>query len=133
VEALALTATLARREGRLAVPDTVPGLSSRGVVGAGDFQLLFPGPGHTPDNIVAYFPRQRVLFGGCLVKADTATTRGYVGEADLAAWPASVLRVRAAFPALRTVVPGHGAVSGPGALPHTARMFTARAAPTEPQ
>lgn len=125
VEAPALTAALARRGGRLAVPDTVPGLSSRRVVGAGEFQLLFPGPGHTPDNVVAYFPRQRVLFGGCLVKSDTATTRGYVGEANLAAWPASVARVRAAFPAVLTVVPGHGAESGPRALTHTERMFTA--------
>ncbi|MET0397304.1 MAG: subclass B1 metallo-beta-lactamase [Longimicrobiaceae bacterium] len=79
-------------------------------------EVFFPGAGHTPDNVVVYFPRQRVLFGGCLVKADTATTVGNVADADVPGWPGALARVRQRYPAMATVVPGHGAVSGPGAL-----------------
>src|SRR5262245_36219704 len=30
------------------------------------FQVFYPGPGHTVDNIVVWFPAARVLHGGCL-------------------------------------------------------------------
>ncbi len=30
-------------------------------------QIIFPGAGHSPDNIVVYFPDRKLLFGGCLV------------------------------------------------------------------
>jgi beta-lactamase class A/glyoxylase-like metal-dependent hydrolase (beta-lactamase superfamily II) len=123
VQALALTAQRTRAAGGALVPDSVPGLSAGRVADAAGFELLHPGPGHTPDNLVAYFPAQRVLFGGCLVKSDTATTRGNLREADLAAWPATVARVRATYPRVLRVVPGHGAVGGPRALTHTERMF----------
>lgn len=103
-------------------PDSVPGLSTGAVRDAAGFELRFPGAGHAPDNVVAYFPRQRVLLGGCLVKADTATTMGYVGAADVENWPVAVARVRAAYPQARLVVPGHGRVSGPEALVHTKRL-----------
>ncbi|MCB0638800.1 MAG: subclass B1 metallo-beta-lactamase, partial [Lewinella sp.] len=71
--------------------------------------LYFPGGGHTRDNIVAYLPAERVLFGGCLVKS-LGAGRGNLADADVPAWPASVQRVKDAFPAAATVVPGHGRV-----------------------
>lgn len=123
--ALSLTAQLLARGGPAgsAVPDSVPGLSAHTVRDAAGFDLLYPGAGHTPDNIVVYFPGQRVLLGGCLIKSDTATAVGNVADADVDHWPRAVARVRAEFPALRTVVPGHGAVSGPAALPWTERLI----------
>lgn len=71
-------------------------------------------------------PRQRVLFGGCLVKADTATTVGNVADADVRQWPASVARVRARYPRARLVVPGHGAVGGASALRATEALIAAK-------
>lgn len=119
-----LTARLVVREGR-AAPDTLAGLAA-GVVRLSGIELFYPGAGHAPDNIVAYFPRPRVLFGGCLVKADTATTVGNVADADVREWPSSVERVRARFPAAATVVPGHGAIGGPRALAVTEALIRAR-------
>ena len=29
---------------------------------------FYPGPGHTEDNIVVYFRKRNLLFGGCLLK-----------------------------------------------------------------
>lgn len=121
VAGLALTAELARAAGEPA-PDSIPGLGSGPWRDSAGFELLHPGAGHTRDNVVAYFPRQRVLLGGCLVKADTATTLGNVADADVPNWPRAVARVRAAYPEVRIVIPGHGALGGPSALAWTERL-----------
>ena len=77
--------------------------------------LYHPGPGHSPDNIVAWFPRRRVLFGGCLVRSGDGIPN--VADADLEAWPGSIEKLRR-FDAL-TIVPGHGRVGNAGLLDHT--------------
>lgn len=124
VHGLALTAELARAAGE-PVPDVLDGLD-RHAVRADGVELFYPGAGHTRDNVVAWFPRQRVIFGGCLVKADTATTVGNVADADVASWPRAVALVRQAYPGVRTVVPGHGAVGGPGALTATEQLIATK-------
>lgn len=126
VRGLALTRELALREGNPA-PDSVPGLAERPWSDAAGFEVRYAGPGHTRDNVVVWFPAQRVIFGGCLVKSDTATTVGNVRDADVEAWPRTVAAVRAAYPAVRLVVPGHGRVSGPGALAHTEELIATKA------
>lgn len=51
-----------------------------------------------------------------------------MADADTAAWPASLERVRARFPEVRIVVPGHGSVGGPELLSHTLELLRARTA-----
>ena len=34
------------------------------------FQTYYGGQGHTPDNIVIWFDKEKILYGGCLVKSD---------------------------------------------------------------
>jgi len=80
-------------------------------MGAG-CELFFPGAGHTSDNIVAWLPRQRTLFGGCFLKSTTSKGLGNLQDADLGAWASSVRRVQARFPEARRVVPGHGTLAG---------------------
>src|SRR5690606_7353975 len=50
---------------------------------------LFPGEGHTKDNIVGYFPEEEVLFGGCLLKAMNAG-KGNLEDANVGKWSSSV-------------------------------------------
>jgi glyoxylase-like metal-dependent hydrolase (beta-lactamase superfamily II) len=75
-------------------------------------QLFFPGAGHTPDNIVAWLPHQRVLFGGCLLKSVTSADLGNLADAVVPAWAGSVRRVHTRYPAARITVPGHGTIEG---------------------
>jgi metallo-beta-lactamase class B len=82
-------------------------------------ELFYPGPGHTPDNLVAWLPKQRVLFGGCLVKEMAASTPGNIEDADLKKWPSAVAVVATRYPRARVVVPGHGNWGGPELLTHT--------------
>lgn len=119
-----LTRELARQAGT-AAPDPIVGLEVEPQRAAG-YEVRYPGPGHTRDNVVIWFPAQQAIFGGCLVKSDTATTVGNVRDADVAAWPRTVATLRAAYPAVRLVVPGHGRVSGPAALTHTEQLIATK-------
>lgn len=116
------TLVLARRNG-YEVPEH--GFSDSLVLALGGTTVLvkYPGKGHTVDNVVGYFAQDQVLFGGCLLKELNAT-KGYLGDADVAAWPRTVERIKRAFPDVRTVVPGHGEPGGPALLDYTIQLFS---------
>jgi metallo-beta-lactamase class B len=83
-------------------------------------QVYYPGPSHSPDNVVVYFPRKKILFGGCMIIGwdDVGNTT----DADLEAWPNSVSKLsRFDFDVL---VPGHGQRLDPGLLEHTIELLT---------
>lgn len=86
-------------------------------------ELFYPGAGHTVDNIVVWIADERVLFGGCLVKAADATTLGNTAEADLAAWPAALAVLKENYPGARLIVPGHGVPGGPELIEHTLALL----------
>jgi metallo-beta-lactamase class B len=71
---------------------------------------------------VAYFPSEQVLFGGCLIKELNAT-KGYLGDANVLAWSATVKQVQANFPDVKHVVPGHGAAGDSRLLDYTHKLF----------
>jgi metallo-beta-lactamase class B len=83
------------------------------------------GEGHTRDNVVGYFPKEGVLFGGCLVK-EVDATRGYLGDANLDAWSATVEQVKQGFGEAKIVVPGHGNHGGVELLDYTIKLFRTR-------
>jgi metallo-beta-lactamase class B len=89
----------------------------------GPLTLFFPGAGHTRDNLVVWHPDSGLLYGGCFVKDASARDLGNVEDADVAAWPASLERVRARFPDARTVLPGHHQPGGPELLTHTRALL----------
>jgi metallo-beta-lactamase class B len=78
-------------------------------------QVYYPGPSHTLDNVVVYFPAQRVLFGGCMILAGEQI--GNTEDAHLDMWPQSV-RDLAQFE-FDILVPGHGDRFDPGLIQHT--------------
>lgn len=92
-------------------------------VGSKHVIARFWGEGHTRDNIIGYFPAEQVMFGGCLIK-EVGANKGYLGDANVDAWPETVSRIRAHYPAVRLVVPGHGAYGGKKLLDYTIRLFS---------
>lgn len=82
----------------------------------------FLGEGHTVDNIVSYFPAEKVLFGGCLIKKLDAS-KGYVGDANVDAWSATVSAVKAKYGDVEVVIPGHGAPGDSSLLDYTIGLF----------
>ena len=87
--------------------------------GGTSVECFYPGKGHTDDNIVVWFPGERILFGGCLVKSTSASGLGNIADADLAAWPATIRSVIKKFPDYRIVIPGHESWSDNSSLEHT--------------
>jgi glyoxylase-like metal-dependent hydrolase (beta-lactamase superfamily II) len=73
----------------------------------GDLVLQYCGRGHTEGDIVAWLPRQRILFAGDLVEAEAAL---YTGDAFHREWSTSTLD-RVAGLGAEQLVGGRGAVS----------------------
>ncbi|MCU1626541.1 MAG: fold metallo-hydrolase [Pseudonocardia sp.] len=73
----------------------------------GDLVLQYHGRGHTEGDIVAWLPRQRILFAGDLVEAEAAL---YTGDAFHREWTTSTLDRLAALGA-EQLVGGRGDVS----------------------
>lgn len=113
------------RENNYVVPKN--GFADSLVLKVGDRTVLVKhyGEGHTKDNVVAYFPSERVLFGGCLVK-EVDATRGYLGDANLDTWSGTVEAVKKGFPETKIVVPGHGKHGGVELLDYTIKLFQTR-------
>ena len=75
-------------------------------VGGVEFQLKIVGPSHTPEDLVVYLPREKVLFAGDLVFRSRIP---YVGKADSRHW-IEALKALLHFDAT-VIVPGHGPLS----------------------
>lgn len=90
--------------------------------GSENIMVFFPGQGHTFDNLVAYYPAEQVLFGGCLIK-EKGAGKGNLEDANTQTWPQSVAVVKARFPDARIVIPGHGKTGGQDLLDYTSGLF----------
>jgi metallo-beta-lactamase class B len=82
----------------------------------------FYGEGHTLDNIVSYVPSEKVLFGGCLIKAVGAGF-GNLNDANPKVWSKTVAAIKTQLPDLQYVVPGHGNAGGMELLDYTIQKF----------
>lgn len=96
------------------------------ILKVGDERIIatFFGEGHTKDNIVGYFPGEKILFGGCLIK-ELDAGKGYLGDANVAAWPGTVENVKKAYPDVDIVIPGHGSYGNKALLDYTMKLFKA--------
>jgi glyoxylase-like metal-dependent hydrolase (beta-lactamase superfamily II) len=95
-------------------------------VGGYSFQTYFPGEGHTKDNIVLWFGRDRVLYGGCLVKSTEAVDMGNLRDANVTAYPETIRRVQQRFPDAAFVIPGHQRWDDTKALQHSLDLLQRR-------
>ena len=86
-------------------------------------EVFFPGESHTPDSIAVYLPDEKILFGGCSVRALEYRGPGNTAEANLTEWPRSMERLREAFPDARIVVPGHGEPGNLRLIDHTISLL----------
>lgn len=92
-------------------------------IGGEKFQIDYFGPGHTKDNLVIWFPEYKILDGGCLIKSAEAKNLGFVGEADLKAWPQTILAIKDKYKEINLVVAGHDNWKTPGALDRTLELL----------
>lgn len=82
-------------------------------------EVFYPGPAHSEDNVVVYFPKYKLLFGGCMIKPESL---GYLGDANVKSWPQSARNLNK-FDA-KIVVPGHGEWGGADLIEKTIKVAT---------
>ena len=116
------TLALAKKKG-YPVPEYGFADSLKLPVGNQEVVCAFLGEGHTTDNTVCYVPNEKVLFGGCLIKAIGAK-EGNLEDANPEAWPTTVLRVKRRFSDVGQVVPGHGEPGDASLLDYTIQLFS---------
>lgn len=87
------------------------------------FETFYPGAGHTSDNIVVYFPVEKILIGGCFVKSVEADDLGNLSDANIGMWPFAIRTLIKKYPNVNWVIPGHQKiVKGTKALKHTRKL-----------
>lgn len=86
-------------------------------------QTFYPGKGHAPDNIVLWFDKEKILYGGCFIKSCEAPGLGNLSDADTIAWPISLSNVMKRFPAAAYVIPGHQGWENKKSLEHTMKLL----------
>ena len=91
-------------------------------VGGKNVIAEFWGEGHTKDNIIGYFPSEKVLFGGCLIKKLNAG-KGNLADANTKEWSNSVEKIKAKYANAKVVIPGHGKVGGVDLFDYTIELF----------
>lgn len=82
----------------------------------------FLGEGHTKDNIIGYFPSEKILFGGCLIKGMNAG-KGNLSDANPNDWSNTVRKVKSKYPEAKVIIPGHGKAGGIELLDYTIEKF----------
>jgi len=87
-----------------------------------EIQLFYFGAGHSVDNIVTWIPREKILFGGCLLKSTSVRDKGNINDADIAAWPITVRKVKTRFRDAKIVIPGHSTIGDSTIFDHTIRI-----------
>nr|AIA14389.1 BCII_beta_lactamase [uncultured bacterium] len=102
-----------------------PALSSDTTLTFGSLKtrVFYPGKGHAPENVVVWFPAQKILFGGCFIKSVASTNLGNLSDADIPEWKLSLHRTEEKFPKPNIVIPGHGDPGGPELLTRTRELL----------
>ncbi|TGM99634.1 subclass B1 metallo-beta-lactamase [Leptospira dzoumogneensis] len=93
------------------------------VFGKTKMEILFPGPGHSKDNLVVWLPKSKILFGGCLVKSAEANEIGNTKDADLKEWPKTIRKLEKSFSKISILVPGHQSWGGREGLKRTLELL----------
>ncbi len=91
-------------------------------VGKREIINQYLGEAHTKDNIVSYLPKEKVLFGGCMVK-EVGASKGFIEDANQKTWSYTIRKLKKTFPQIKHVVPGHGKVGGTELLDYTIELF----------
>ncbi|MCV9931720.1 subclass B1 metallo-beta-lactamase [Flavobacterium sp. LS1R47] len=91
-------------------------------VGQHRFEVFYPGKGHAPDNIVVWFNKEKVLYGGCFIKGAASTNLGNMGDSDVKEWEPSIKRVQAKFKKPLYIIPGHEDWTNIGSLNNTYKL-----------
>lgn len=91
-------------------------------VGGYSFELYYPGEGHTADNIVVWFNKEKILYGGCLIKGAEAENLGYLGDANVSEYENTLIKVQKKYPNAKFIIVSHHNWNNVNALKHSIKL-----------
>jgi metallo-beta-lactamase class B len=94
-------------------------------IGQYRFETYYPGQGHTVDNIVVWFKKEKILYGGCLIKGVDADNLGYLGDANVAEYATTLKRVQKKCKKPKFIVIAHSDWKNTHSLKHSIKMAEA--------
>lgn len=94
-------------------------------LGGYSFEVIYPGEGHTKDNIVVWFGKERIIYGACLIKSFEDKDLGFLGDANTKAYATTLRVVQQKCPKPNYVIVGHGNWSSTSSLEHSIKMADA--------
>ena len=92
------------------------------VVDQYQFETFYPGEGHTQDNIVIWFPKEKILLGGCLIKGAKDENLGFLGDGNKIEYANTLLKVQRKFPNPRFIITTHSDWKNINSLKNSIRM-----------
>lgn len=91
-------------------------------IGQYSFETYYPGQGHTVDNIVIWFKKERILYGGCLIKGVDADNLGYLGDANVKEYASTLEKVQNRYRNSRYIIISHSDWNNGNSLKHSIQM-----------
>lgn len=88
-------------------------------IGQYSFETYYPGEGHTADNIVIWFKKEKILYGGCLIKGADAEDLGYLGDANVTAYASTLKNVQAKCQKPKFIIVAHSDWKNINSLKHS--------------
>ena len=91
-------------------------------VGQYTFETYYPGEGHTADNIVIWFKKEKILYGGCLIKGADDENLGYLGDANETEYESTLKNVQKKCRKPRFIIIAHSDWKNINSLKHSLVM-----------
>jgi metallo-beta-lactamase class B len=91
-------------------------------VGQYAFETYYPGEGHTADNIIIWFEKEKILYGGCLIKGVDDENLGYLGDANVTAYASTLKKVQKKCRKPKFIIIAHSDWRSTNSLKNSIRM-----------
>lgn len=91
-------------------------------VGEYSFETYYPGEGHTTDNIVIWFNKEKILYGGCLIKGADAENLGYLGDANKKQYLTTLQNVQQKCADPKFIIVSHSDWNNINSLKHSIKL-----------
>jgi len=86
------------------------------------FEIYYPGEGHTADNIIVWFSKEKILYGGCLIKGADADDLGFLGDANIEQYETTLKRVEKKCPDPEFIIVSHSDWKNINSLKHSIKL-----------
>lgn len=91
-------------------------------IGEFTFETYYPGEGHTTDNIILWFNKEKILYGGCLIKGADAENLGYLGDGNTQAYETTLKNVQKKCPDPKHIIVTHSDWKNINSLNHSIKL-----------